>query len=101
METLIEQPALNIDKSDWKLVKFGDTVAEPKETCKDIIAEGIEHVVGLSTSKRKICIYENMQPQAEEYYFFKEVQKRRCAFWTKESIFEKSCTSRVRWNLFR
>jgi type I restriction enzyme S subunit len=38
---------LNIDKSNWKLVKFGDVVAEPKETCKDIIAEGIEHVVGL------------------------------------------------------
>ncbi len=38
---------LNIDKSNWKLVKFGDLVAEPKEICKDIIAESIEHVVGL------------------------------------------------------
>lgn len=36
-----------IDKTNWKPVKFGDVVAEPKETCKDIIAEGIEHVVGL------------------------------------------------------
>jgi len=43
----MNQPALKIDKSDWKLVKFGDVVAEPKETCKDIVAEGIEHVVGL------------------------------------------------------
>lgn len=38
---------LNIDKSNWKPVKFGDVVTEPKETCKDIVAEGIEHVVGL------------------------------------------------------
>jgi type I restriction enzyme, S subunit len=47
MEATINQPALKIDKSDWTLVKFGDVVAEPKETCKDIVAEGIEHVVGL------------------------------------------------------
>ncbi len=36
-----------IDKTNWKPVKFGDVVAEPKEICKDIVAEGIEHVVGL------------------------------------------------------
>ena len=38
---------LNIDKTNWKPVKFGDVVVEPKEICKDIVAEGIEHVVGL------------------------------------------------------
>jgi type I restriction enzyme S subunit len=38
---------LNFDKSSWKRVKFGDVVFEPKETCRDIQAEGIEHVVGL------------------------------------------------------
>ena len=38
---------LNLDKSTWKKVKFGDVVIEPKETCKDIDLEGIEHVVGL------------------------------------------------------
>ncbi|MBL0049294.1 MAG: restriction endonuclease subunit S [Bacteroidetes bacterium] len=38
---------LKIDKTNWKPVKFGDIVAEPKEICKDIVAEGIEHVVGL------------------------------------------------------
>ena len=36
-----------IDKTNWKPVKFGVVVAEPKEICKDIVAEGIEHVVGL------------------------------------------------------
>jgi type I restriction enzyme S subunit len=38
---------LDLDKSSWKRVKFGDVVVEPKETCKDIAAEGIVHVVGL------------------------------------------------------
>lgn len=38
---------LKLNKSTWKKVKFGDVVVEPKETCKDIFAEGIEHVVGL------------------------------------------------------
>lgn len=37
----------SIDKSDWKKVKFGDVAFEPKESVKDPIAEGIEHVVGL------------------------------------------------------
>jgi type I restriction enzyme S subunit len=37
----------SIDKSDWKKVKFGDVVFEPKESVKDPITEGIEHVVGL------------------------------------------------------
>ena len=38
---------LDLDKSSWKRVKFGDVVVEPKEMCKDIAAEGIVHVVGL------------------------------------------------------
>ncbi len=37
----------SIDKSGWKKVKFGDVVFEPKESVKDPVAEGIEHVVGL------------------------------------------------------
>ncbi len=42
---LIEK--FSIDKSDWVKVKFGDIAYEPKESVKDPIAEGIEHVVGL------------------------------------------------------
>ena len=37
----------SIDKSDWKKVKFGYVVFEPKESVKDPVTEGIEHVVGL------------------------------------------------------
>lgn len=47
METVVNHTILKIDKTNWRAVKFGDVVVEPKETCKDIVAEGIEHVVGL------------------------------------------------------
>lgn len=42
-----ETKSLSIDKSGWKKVKFGDVAFEPKESSKDPISEGIEHVVGL------------------------------------------------------
>jgi type I restriction enzyme S subunit len=38
---------LAIDKTGWTPVKFGDVVFEPKESSKDPISDGIEHVVGL------------------------------------------------------
>jgi type I restriction enzyme S subunit len=47
MEAVMNHTILNIDKTNWKPVKFGDVVAEPKEICKDIVTEGIEHVIGL------------------------------------------------------
>jgi type I restriction enzyme S subunit len=37
----------SIDKSDWQKVKFGDVVFEPKESVKNPVEEGVEHVVGL------------------------------------------------------
>jgi len=43
--TLIKN--FNIDKTNWVPVKFGDVVAEPRDTVKNIVSEGIEHVVGL------------------------------------------------------
>lgn len=38
---------IEIDKTNWQLVKFGDVVFEPKESTKNPIADNIEHVVGL------------------------------------------------------
>ena len=46
METMLEEK-LSIDKTGWTPVKFGDVVFEPKESSKDPISDGIEHVVGL------------------------------------------------------
>ncbi|WP_367391684.1 restriction endonuclease subunit S [Lewinella sp. LCG006] len=38
---------LNLDKSDWTLVRFGDVVAEVRESTKDAAGEGLTHIVGL------------------------------------------------------
>ena len=46
METILQE-LLSIDKANWAPVKFGDIVFEPKESTKDPVADGIEHVVGL------------------------------------------------------
>ena len=45
MEATLRQ--LHLDKTTWTPVKFGDIAKEPKENAKDILAEGIKHVVGL------------------------------------------------------
>lgn len=39
--------SFTFNKSDWKKVKLGDVVFEPKESVKNPVAEGVEHVVGL------------------------------------------------------
>ena len=46
METIL-QKKLSIDKTKWTAVKFGEVVFEPKESSKDLVADGIKHVVGL------------------------------------------------------
>ena len=46
METMLQEK-LSIDKTNWTPVKFGDAVFEPKESTKDPVTDGIEHVVGL------------------------------------------------------
>ena len=43
----VAQKELNIDKSTWIPVSFGDVVYEPKEPVKDIANSNISHVVGL------------------------------------------------------
>ena len=46
MEAALKE-ILNIVKTNWTPVKFGEVAFEPKENAKDIYNEGIEHVVGL------------------------------------------------------
>lgn len=46
MKVAIEKE-LNLNKSNWKTVKFGDVVTEPKESTRDIVGDGFQHIVGL------------------------------------------------------
>lgn len=38
---------LTIDKKNWTKISLGDVVSEPKEKTRDIIGDGLEHIVGL------------------------------------------------------
>jgi hypothetical protein len=60
MEEVLNQVELNIDKTEWVPVKFGDVVFEPKETCKDIsqINHGGDCKAALCSCKRLFsCSY--------------------------------------------
>lgn len=46
MEEVLDKK-IEIDKSNWQPVTFGDVVFEPKESTKDPTGDNIEHVVGL------------------------------------------------------
>lgn len=47
MEVTLTKMELNINKSNWTKVKFGEVVFEPKESTKTPLEDGITHVVGL------------------------------------------------------
>jgi type I restriction enzyme, S subunit len=90
MDATMNQPALKIDKSDWKLVKFGDVVAEPKETCKDIVAEGIEHVVGLEHIDTGDLHLRNYATTAESTTFSKKFQSGDVLFGRRRAYLKKA-----------
>jgi type I restriction enzyme, S subunit len=90
MDATMNQPALKIDKSDWKLVKFGDVVAEPKETCKDIVAEGIEHVVGLEHIDTGDLHLRKYATTAESTTFSKKFQSGDVLFGRRRAYLKKA-----------
>lgn len=59
-----------MDKSDWKLVSFGDVTREVRDVVNDPGAEGIDHVVGLehlSSHDIHIRTWGNMENGAETF----------------------------------
>lgn len=41
------QDLIGLDKSTWNVARFGDVAREIKEVSRDVLSEGIDHVVGL------------------------------------------------------
>ncbi len=79
-----------IDKTTWKLVKFGDVVFEPKESCKDIIAEGIEHVVGLEHIDTGDVHLRRSASSEESTTFTKKFQKDDVLFGRRRAYLKKA-----------
>jgi type I restriction enzyme S subunit len=79
-----------IDKTSWKPVKFGDVVAEPKEICKDIIAEGIEHVVGLEHIDTGDLHLRKFETTEESTTFSKKFRKGDVLFGRRRAYLKKA-----------
>lgn len=90
MEAAINRVAIKIDKSNWRHVKFGDVVFEPKEMCKDIIAEGIEHVVGLEHIDAGDMHLRNSATIEESTTFSKKFRKGDVLFGRRRAYLKKA-----------
>lgn len=82
---------LNIDKSAWKLVKFGDVVAEPKESVSDIASSGLEHLVGLEhIDSESIHLCRSANLQDEETTFTKVFRSGDVLFGRRRAYLKKA-----------
>ncbi|MGP5009970.1 hypothetical protein ACTXIR_03500 [Psychrobacter glacincola] len=81
---------LSIDKSDWVTVKFGDIVYEPKESVKDPIAEGIEHVVGLEHIDSEDIYLRRSASIEESTTFTKRFRKDDVLFGRRRAYLKKA-----------
>ncbi|MDP5201229.1 restriction endonuclease subunit S [Flavobacterium sp. DG2-3] len=94
---------MNIDKSNWALVKFGDVVFEPKENMKDASAEGILHVVGLEhidsgdIHLRKSASIEDSTTFTKKFKKFDVLFGRRRAYLKKaaQASFDGICSGDI------
>ena len=89
METILKQK-LNIDKTNWTLVKFGDVVYEPKETMKSIVYDGIEHVVGLEHIITDDIHLRNSAGNSENTTFTKKFAKGDVLFGRRRAYLRKA-----------
>ncbi len=80
----------SIDKSGWKKVKFGDVVFEPKESVKDPVAEGIEHVVGLEHINSEDIHLRRSESIEESTTFTKKFCKGDVLFGRRRAYLKKA-----------
>lgn len=81
---------LKIDKTNWVPVKFGDVVAEPRDTVKNIVSEGIEHVVGLEHIETENIHLRNSAGIEESTTFTKKFSKGDVLFGRRRAYLKKA-----------
>ena len=80
----------SIDKADWQKVKFGDVVFEPKESVRDPVAEGIEHVVGLEHINSEDMHLRRAASIEESTTFTKKFSKGDVLFGRRRAYLKKA-----------
>ncbi|KVV14587.1 restriction endonuclease subunit S [Flavobacterium sp. TAB 87] len=81
---------LKIDKTNWKSVKFGDVVFEPKESMKDAVAENVQHVVGLEHIDAGDIHLRKSASIAESTTFTKKFSKGDVLFGRRRAYLKKA-----------
>lgn len=82
-----------IDKSNWEKVKLGDVVFEPKETVKDPIKEGIQHVVGLEHIDSEDIHLRRSASINESTTFTKKFRKGDVLFGRRRAYLKKAAVA--------
>ena len=88
--TVEEKMQLNIDKSSWKLVKFGDVVFEPKAVVKNLQDEGVQHVVGLEHIDTEDIHLKRFASIEESTTFTKKFAKDDVLFGRRRAYLKKA-----------
>lgn len=89
MEAILEKK-LEFDKSEWKPVKFGDVVREPKESIKDPEKSGVEYVVGLEHIETEDIHLRSFNTLEESTTFTKSFKKGDVLFGRRRAYLKKA-----------
>ena len=81
---------LQLDKSDWKPVTFGDVVSEVRQSTKDPVADGIERVVGLEHIEPECIHLREWASIEEETTFTKTFRKGQVLFGRRRAHLKKA-----------
>jgi len=81
---------LQLDKSDWKPVTFGDVVKEVRQSTKDPAADGIERVVGLEHIEPECIHLRNWASIEDETTFTKVFRKGHVLFGRRRAYLKKA-----------
>ncbi len=81
---------LNIDKSDWQPVKFGDVVEEKRASVADPEAEGLERIIGLEHIKSENIHIKSWGNIAAGTTFTRRFRKRQVLFGRRRAYLKKA-----------
>lgn len=84
---------LNIDKTNWTKVRLSDVALEPKENSKDLIADGIAHIVGLEHITSEDIHLRDSFPIGTDTTFTKRFKKRDILFGRRRAYLKKAAVA--------
>ena len=90
----VSNKIIEIDKSNWQPVTFGDVVFEPKESTKVPIGDNIKHVVGLEHITSEDIHLRNSASIEESTTFTKKFAKDDVLFGRRRAYLKKAARAK-------